>query len=102
MRCTEPLYPFPISVSDEAEQYSVKRLRETLAQHGRFVVPGNGSVSMRWVMWLARRTELAGWNCRRYSFDAVEDIVFERSRFVKRCSRGTGSQCCSDGVQAPA
>jgi len=74
------VYGFPTSVSDEAEQYSVKLVRETLAPHGRFVVLGNGRVSMRWVMWFARRTELAGWNYRRYRFDAVEDIIFERPR----------------------
>jgi hypothetical protein len=72
------IYPFPITISDEAEEYGAKLIRETLIPHRRFILFGGGRFGMRWVIWFAGRPELAGWSYQVHRDDEIETVVFEK------------------------
>lgn len=74
------VYPFPIAVSDDGEQYGAKLLRDTLVPRGRFVLFGSGRLPMYWVAWFAARPELAAWSYQVHRDDAIETVVFEKPR----------------------
>jgi hypothetical protein len=74
------VYPFPILVSDDGEQYAAKLVRQTLVQRPRFVVFGSGRLPMHWVVWFAGRPDLAGWSYQVHRDDAIETVVFEKPR----------------------
>lgn len=74
------VFPFPFSISDEAEEYGARLTQDTLAPHRRFLVLGNERVSMPWVEWFSRRPELAGWSYRIHRFGTVDTVAFEKPR----------------------
>ncbi len=72
------VYPFPMFVSDEGQQYGAKLLRETIVPRRRFVVFGSGRFPMDWVFWFAGRPELDGWSYQVHRDDGIETVVFEK------------------------
>jgi hypothetical protein len=72
------IYPFPIVISTESQEYSAKLLRDTLVPRGRFVLFGGGRVAMRWAIWFAARPELSGWSYQVHRDDEIETVVFEK------------------------
>ena len=72
------VYPFPFVVSPDVEPYGVKLVRETLTKRNRFIVYGGGQYALRWVVWFARRPELAGWSYTVNRAEAIETVVFEK------------------------
>jgi hypothetical protein len=72
------VYPFPFTISPNAEQYAATLVRETLVTRSHFIVYGGGRYALVWAFWFARRPELAGWNYKVNRAEAIETVVFER------------------------
>jgi hypothetical protein len=71
------VYPFPFTISPNAEQYAVSLVRDTLLKRPRFIVYGGGQYALVWAFWFARRPELAGWSYKVNRAEAIETVVFE-------------------------
>jgi hypothetical protein len=71
------IYPFPISISPDAEQYAAALVRDTLLKRPRFIVYGFGPNALGWALWLSKRPELAGWSYTVARADSVETIAFD-------------------------
>jgi hypothetical protein len=71
------VYPFPFTVSPNAEQYAVSLVRDTLLKRPRFIVYGGGRYALVWAYWFARRPELAGWSYKVNRAEAIETVVFD-------------------------
>ena len=74
------VYPFPFTISPDAEQYAVSLVRDTLLKRPRFIVYGFGRNALAWALWLSKRPELAGWSYTVVRAESVETIVFEGPR----------------------
>jgi hypothetical protein len=70
------IYPFPFSISPDAEQYSARLLRETLTKRRRFILFGSGMNAVRWAHWFSKRPELAGWASSVKTADDIGIFVF--------------------------
>lgn len=82
-----PLYVYPLAgdvrllpfaITPDAEPSLVTLLRQTLVPHQRFLIYGGGLAARRWVVWFARKAELAGWNYTLRHNDAIVTGVFEK------------------------
>jgi hypothetical protein len=71
------VYPFPFTISPNAERYAESLVRDTLLKRPRFIVYGGGRYALVWAFWFARRPELAGWSYKVNRAEAVETVVFE-------------------------
>jgi hypothetical protein len=71
------VYPFPFTISPNAEQYGVRLVRDTLLKRSRFIVYGGGRYALVWAFWFSRRPELAGWSYKVNRAEAIETVVFE-------------------------
>jgi len=71
------VYPFPFTISPNAEQYAVSLVRDTLLKRPRFIVYGGGRYALVWAFWFSRRPELAGWSYTVNRAEAIETVVFE-------------------------
>ena len=72
------VYPFPFSISPEAEAYCGTLLRESLQKRTRFIVYGFGRNARAWAFWFSRRPELAGWSYTVVRADSIETVVFDK------------------------
>jgi hypothetical protein len=70
------IYPFPFSISPDAERYAARLLRDNLTKRRRFIVYGPGPNARSWADWFSRRPELAGWSNSVTSVEAIAIIVF--------------------------
>jgi hypothetical protein len=71
------IYPFPFTISPEAERDAAGLLRNTLARRHRFVIYGSGPNVLSWAGWFSQRQELAQWKRTDTSADVVLVVVFE-------------------------
>jgi hypothetical protein len=71
------IYPFPFTISQDAEQYGVTLVRDTLSKRNRFIVYGFGRNALSWALWLSKRPELSGWSYTVARAESIDTIVFD-------------------------
>jgi hypothetical protein len=72
------VYPFPFTLSPNAEQYAAGLVGGILLKRPRFIVYGFGRNALAWALWLSKRPELAGWSYTVARAESIETIVFDR------------------------
>jgi hypothetical protein len=78
------IYPFPFSISLDAEQYAASLLRDTLKRRRRFLIYGARQNAIGWADWFSKRPELAGWASTATSAEAIVVFVFSNPAAASR------------------